>query len=758
MRRYGFVLACLKCVVVITLTAAAACSGSGSPPITVITPTSTPTPTPSPSISLTPGQMAAMGRSSYAMTPLASGKLLIVGGIDINGDTVATAELFDPGTNTFAFTKGPMPEGRKNSTATLLNDGRVLVAGGQDEKSNELDTALIYDPGTDSFTPVAAHMAVARTEHRATLLTDGTVLITGGVTTPMPGQSANPVASAELFDPAADDFISVGDMSVPRAAHVAIILSDGRVLVAGGVSTDLHQTASADLYDPAKGAFSATGSMAFTREGAAGVRLPDGRVLVTGGGGTAVGEVGASSVLSSAELYDPARGQFTPTANDMPEPHFLHAIALLPSGKVLVAGGFAGNGPFFFLDAEAAAALFDPSSNAFSSALPLNIARAFLYAAVLGDGRVFIPGGANFQGGQLPDAELYPGTDSGIRFAAQVNVSGGLHSERVDAAAIRLPDGKILISGGINGVGDISNTAETYDPATGRLTPTGAMTSAHHGHSMTLLNNGKVLIAGGNTDVAELYDPVSGSFTPTAGKMTAVRLHSTATLLNDGTVLIAGGAPDTIKPALQNAELYDPAADTFSAVAAPMRSPRVFHVAALLPDGKVLLAGGSDSGDSSAGATDTAEIYDPAAKTFTDTLNTMSAQRYAATATVLDDGSVLIVDGDARSATTASADVYNPATGKFSPSTGAPLAARVFHSAARLADGTVLVVGGVGSASRLSSSEIYNPANGTFAAGPSMVYARSQLTATVLGDGSVLLAGGVGNNGFALPSTELFVP
>lgn len=773
MRLSGSLLKSSKLLVLALLTGAvAACSGSGGGPIIIstatptatpsptptptptVTPTATPTPAP-PSISLTPGHMAALGRSSYAMSLLASGKVLILGGFDITSTEVATAEVFDPTTDTFAFTAGPMPGPRRNPTATLLNDGRVLVTGGQDEKSNFLDTALIYDPGTDSFTPLTAHLAVPRSEHRATVLGDGTVLITGGITTPSGGE-AEPVASAELFDPVANDFVSVGAMSVPRASHVSTLLTDGRVLVAGGVSTGLHQTATADLYDPVKRTFTATGSMGFAREGAAGVRLADGRVLVTGGGGApvAAGFAVSTSVLSSAEIYDPASGQFTPTINDMPEPHFLHAIALLSSGKVLVAGGFAGSGPFFFLEAQAATALFDPSTNAFTSATPLNIARTLIYAAVLADGRVFIPGGANFQGEQLGDAELYSADSGGGTFG----VSGGLHSERVDDAALTLPDGTILVTGGINGVGFVSNTAEIYDPSTKRLTPTKTtMTIGHHGHTMTMLKSGKVLIAGGNNDVAELYDPASGSFTATVGKMTAVRLHSTATLLNDGTVLIAGGAPDNVKPALKSAELYDPASDTFSPVAAPMQSTRVFQVAALLPDGKVLLAGGSDTSDDSGGATNTAEIYDPSAKTFTDSTNTMSAQRYAATGTVLSDGSVLIVDGDSGTGPTASADLYNPATGKFSPTAGAPLSARVFQTAVRLLDGTVLVAGGTGT-TRLNTTEIYDPAAGTFASGPSMVYARAQFTASGLPDGSVLLAGGVGISGYALPSTELFVP
>ena len=193
------------------------------------------------------------------------------------------------------------------------------------------------------------------------------------------------------------------------------------------------------------------------------------------------------------------------------------------------------------------------------------------------------------------------------------------------------------------------------------------MTVGRAGHTMTLLKSGMVLVAGGGSNTAELYDPADGGFTATAGTMTVVRIDHTATLLGDGTVLIAGGAPSKVAPALQTAELYDPATDSFTPVAALMRSPRVYHIASILEDGKVLLAGGSDGSDNSGGATNTAEIYDPAAKTFSDTANTMSAQRYAAAAAVLPDKQVLIVDGEAAVSTTASADLYNPTTGMFSP-------------------------------------------------------------------------------------------
>jgi len=672
--------------------------------------------------------------------------------MDIFGKVLSTAEIFDPTTGNFTLTSAPMPGPRWQFTATLLNDGRVLIAGGKDEKDNYLDTALLYDPVSDSFAVSASHLSVPRAQHAATLLKDGTVLISGGFTTPA-GGLAPALSSAELFDPVSNTFQPVGSMTDARGEHTATLLGNAEVMVAGGTA-GLASLASAELYNPTSRSFTVTGSMANARTGAAAILLGDGRALVTGGGN-------ASGVLKSAELYDSATGKFQPTANDMPEPHFLHSIAQLPGGDVLVAGGFAGDGIFFFLNAQAAATTFDPSTNSFTAAAPLNLSRAIIAAAVLKDGRVFIPGGVNFQGEALADAELYPNDASpGGRFAAPpVAISGGMHSERVDHRAITLGDGQILITGGINGVGAIANSAELYDPVSAHLTLTQtSMTIGRSGQTMTLLNSGKVLVAGGGTDTAEIYDPTTGSFTATAGKMSVARLHHTAALLKDGTVLIAGGVSSETTPALQSAELYDPASNSFTPIAAPMVSPRVFHVAALLPNGTVLLAGGSDSDDSSHGATNSAEIYDPVAKTFTVSANTMSAQRYGATATTLGDGSILIVDGDASTTTTASADLFDPVSGRFSPTTGAPAVARFFHSAALLGDGTVLIAGGTGAGARLASSEIYDPATETFKPGPSMVYARSEFTATALSDGNVLIAGGVGTNNFALPSTELFVP
>jgi hypothetical protein len=257
---------------------------------------------------------------------------------------------------------------------------------------------------------------------------------------------------------------------------------------------------------------------------------------------------------------------------------------------------------------------------------------------------------------------------------------------------------------------------------------------------------------------AELYDPASGTFTPT-GNLTAARERHTATLLQDGRVLIAGGWIYSGDPA--SAELYDPASGTFTPTG-NMTAARVYHTATLLPDGRVLIAGGFYSGDGGGGVVlASAELYDPASGTFTPT-GAMTAARAGHTATLLPNGRVLIVGGVSGEAT---AEIYDPASGTFTP-TGAMTAVHADHTATLLQDGRVLVAGGYSSDDinvagvSLASAELYDPASGTFTPTGNLTAARERYTATLLQDGRVLIAGGVTggpSSGYAeLASAEFF--
>src|SRR5579862_203663 len=338
-------------------------------------------------------------------------------------------------------------------------------------------------------------------------------------------------------------------------------------------------------------------------------------------------------------------------------------------------------------------------------------------------------------------------SSSGFTPTGSLREARGLHT------ATLLPNNKVLVAYGSNkntncylGLSPI----ELYDAGTGTFTEiVGDDGLGIFGHTATLLANGNVLLAGGFEDDvwdclgsfsdngAGLYNSATGAFTG-AGNMTANRGDHTATLLANGKVLFAGGSDqDPTGPGLASAELYDPSAGTFTQTGS-MAVGRYLHTATLLQNGKVLIVGGALTSASDPDAT--AELYDPATGTFTKTC-AMKTAREQHTATLLADGRVLIVGGATSAGPrdpTATAEVYNPSTGSFSV-TGSMAEARTFHTATLLPSGKVLVAGG---GDENSTAEIYDPATGSFSITSGMEIGRSGHTATLLPNGSVLVAGG----------------
>ena len=322
-------------------------------------------------------------------------------------------------------------------------------------------------------------------------------------------------------------------------------------------------------------------------------------------------------------------------------------------------------------------------------------------------------------------------------------------------SATLLPDGKVLIAGGMRRNQDFYRSAELYDPATGKFQPTGEMSMARVGQAAVLLRSGKVLIAGGwighgCTDSAELYDPATGKFT-VIGKMTAKRGRPSAALLANGDVLLAGGADRGDTPGgIASAEVFHSATSTFEPVGS-MHSGRISHTATLLNDGRVLVAGGR--GDS---LTATAELYDPKTKQFTLTGSLLTA-RYKHTAGLLPDGRVLVAGGsDERdwNGNLSSAEIYDPHSGKFTATASLnDPRFKLPDEAVQLASGQLLIAGG----SKLV--ETYNPATGKFLPASGQLSDRWHfMTETRLKDGSVLMTGGYPNNDHCTSETWIYRP
>jgi hypothetical protein len=309
---------------------------------------------------------------------------------------------------------------------------------------------------------------------------------------------------------------------------------------------------------------------------------------------------------------------------------------------------------------------------------------------------------------------------------------GSMRMHCMWCSATLLDDGRVLVVG---------KRAELYVPTTATFTPTGPPAADYGQGASVRLADGRVLVVSALESAVELYDPTTGVFAAVPGSIETVREalsgppaaepSATPVVLADGRVLLVGRAA---------AGVFDPDTGELGPTA-PMAEVRPSgSTATLLDDGRVLVAGGAP----------VAEVYDPATGSFTPTGPLTSALDYH-TATVLDDGRVLLAGGES-----AAAQLFDPVTGSFTP-TGPMTRARSMHTAALLPDGRVLVVGGAdGSADRsvARTAETYDPATGQFAPAPSPTGDRRAATAVTLDNGDVLVLGNYPGNGGMWPATD----
>jgi hypothetical protein len=364
------------------------------------------------------------------------------------------------------------------------------------------------------------------------------------------------------------------------------------------------------------------------------------------------------------------------------------------------------------------------------------------------------------------------GSISGSATISVTTSNLGLNTSRYQHSSTLLNNGSVLFAGGVTcaTVGSCTylNSAELYNPNSGTITYTGSLTTPRSAPAV-LLGNGKVLVAGGyscdangncaSLSSAEIYDPNSNSFS-SAGNMTIDRYGHTMALLANGKVLIAGGetcSSSTSCNVLNTAELFDPVVGTFSGTGS-LGLARYNASAAVLSSGQVLIAGGYNGSTYPAAA----ELYDPVAGTFS-TTGSLNTPRANATASWLEaSGNIVLIAGGSTCTSpgcpTASAEYYQNGYFYFLSNMSVP---RLNQTATPLTNGQLFLAGGLDSCASscvsAATSELYNPQTYSFASSQALTTGRSGHTATLLADGSVLLVGGI-NNGVTLASTDSYQP
>jgi hypothetical protein len=366
--------------------------------------------------------------------------------------------------------------------------------------------------------------------------------------TPVSGPTVQQQATVTVTEP------GNATMSSSRAYQSETLLPNGKVLLAGGTNDlfGLAPMAGADLYNPASGLLNPTGPMGAARYAHTATLLNNGKVLVVGGF-----VVNKTDATASAELYDPAAGTFAPTANTLHYPRGGHTATLLPNGEVLIVGGYSGK-TNVLANYPSTCEIYNPVSNLFRDSGSLNAVRGAhratpIYGLILPvvaqslehadivDNRVLISGGYSANGFITSLEWYFVGSDSFGTLSVGLGAGRALHT------AVLLPNNKVLLAGGAISTSlppSAIASAELYNVLTNSIAPTGSLVAARAAQTSTLVG-GRVLVFGGAAGFSvlssvESYDPGTGQFTAATAMATGRGFH-TGTLLGNGKILLAGG-------------------------------------------------------------------------------------------------------------------------------------------------------------------------------------------------------------------------
>lgn len=467
--------------------------------------------------------------------------------------------------------------------------------------------------------------------------------------------------------------------------------------------------------------------------------------------------VSASSTANAVFLPHCVSLRGRPAPADLHTARAGHTATALADGRILVAGGSVLGDERLEI-ATSAVEVLNADSGRWTIGPSLSIPRVGHAATLLPDGRLLVVGGFidRDNGTRTRGAEVIEAD------ASRTSVIAPMAAARAEPCMERLNDGRVIVVGGEEiGPHATSRLVEIFDPVAGSWSPGAASPLPLDRAACALLGDGRLLVAGGwtgseATDSSALYDPRADTWHPT-GALRAPRADAQMALLADGTVLLLGGSSD--EPGAW-AELFDPLAIQWSAVPEPLNTRDSFALTGL-SDGRAVLTGGAVA----------AEVFDPSAGAWSSVGRMREAREQHGVVALPDGGVVAIggrgtywISGSGRGAVAtslgdlrSSAERLDPATGAWS-SASVEKRARWFHTATPLADGRILVAGGVGAVGPMASAATLSPASGSWTPAGAMAEARSDHTATRLGDGSVLVAGGRSSDGTASARAELFSP
>jgi RHS repeat-associated protein len=423
-------------------------------------------------------------------------------------------------------TSGTPPWGRK-VTPPGATSCTVRVSWSNDDVAYP----ALLDP---RWTTTSTSMVASRTDHTTTLLADGRVLVVGGRTS---NTSTSGVSTAEIFNPSGGGtWAGTNSMTGARYMHSATLLptssntsTSGRVLIAGGV-TGTATVNTSQLWNPANGQWGSGPTLDAARHGHTATLMPNGNVLVTGGMNLASG---TTTVLNTAAIYtNPATGSSTGSwaaTGNMAAARRFHTATLLTTNSqnnsnfnnmILVAGGNTGG-----TTSTTGAQLFNTSNSTWSNTTALGTARESHTATRLANGNVLITGGRTNNGAPVSTTAVFtiPPTGTSASWPASGNMQAAriAHTTTLLGTALATTGAVLAAGGSTNGTAGI-NTAELWNGSTWSLVSTN-LPSAVQAHTATLLGNGTVLVAGGNSgtnavNTARIFDPSLGVTCTTTGQ------------------------------------------------------------------------------------------------------------------------------------------------------------------------------------------------------------------------------------------------